>query len=149
MDLGAITNALGGLLGGVQQQQEAADHQGAQGGFNPAMLAALLPVVMQFINSKGGIQGVIEMFSKADAGNTARSWVDSGDNAQVSPQQVSAALGPDIDKIAQRAGVPKEQAASGIAALLPQVVDSMTPGGELPSNDDLSSVINSVLGRRS
>lgn len=152
MDLGAIANALGGLIGGAQQQQAPTQGQApAQGGggfnVNPAVLAALLPVVIQFINSKGGIQGIIGMFSKAGAEGQAQSWVTPGANAQISPEQVSAALGPDVDKIAQDAGVPKEQAATGIAAVLPQVIDIMTPGGNVPSSGDLSSIINGVLGK--
>jgi uncharacterized protein YidB (DUF937 family) len=160
MDLGAITQALGGLLGGQQQQQapqpqsapqQQAPQAGAQGGgfsISPAMLTALLPVVMQFINSKGGIQGVLGMFDKGGAASQAQSWVAEGENAQVSPEQVAAALGPDVDAIAQQAGVPPEEAASGIAAVLPKVIDTLTPGGNVPSAGDVSSIISSVLGKK-
>ena len=72
---------------------------------------------------------------------------DARSTAACRPEQVSAALGPDVDRIAQEAGVPKEQAAAGIAAVLPQVVDIMTPGGDVPSSGDLSSIINGVLGK--
>lgn len=153
MDLGAITQALGGLLGGqqdiaAQQQGQQAQGQGQQGGFNPAVLAALLPLVMQFINSKGGIQGILEMFNKGGAGNHAKSWVADGNNAQVSPEQVKEALGPEVDRIAEQAGVPKEEAATGIAALMPTVIDTLTPGGDVPDQNDLSAVIGNVLGNR-
>jgi uncharacterized protein YidB (DUF937 family) len=43
--------------------------------------------------------------------------------------------------------VPKEEAASGIAAVLPKVIDTLTPGGNVPSMNDLSSIIGSVLGK--
>jgi uncharacterized protein YidB (DUF937 family) len=152
MDLGAITNALGGLIGGAQQQASTQGQESGQGGggfnVNPAVLAALLPVVIQFVNSKGGIQGIIGMFRQAGAESEAKSWVTPGGNAQVSPEQVSAAFGPDVDKIAQQAGVPKEEAATGIAAVLPKVIDIITPDGEVPSTGDLSSIINGVLGKK-
>jgi uncharacterized protein YidB (DUF937 family) len=157
MDLGAITQALGGLLGGGQQEQPQAAPQPAPqpaqaqggGGFNinPAMVTALLPVVMQFINSKGGIQGVMGLFSGGDAEEKAKSWTADGPNAEVSPDQVVQALGPDVDQIAQQAGIPTEEAASGIAAVLPKVIDTMTPGGKMPSASDVSSIVGSLLGK--
>jgi uncharacterized protein YidB (DUF937 family) len=88
------------------------------------------------------------MFDKGGAGAQARSWVADGANAQVSPEQVKAALGPDVDHIAEQAGVPKEQAASGIAAVLPKVIDTLTPGGNVPDLNDLSGIIENVLGRK-
>jgi uncharacterized protein YidB (DUF937 family) len=151
MDLGAITQALGGLMGGGQQQQQAPQQQAPQqsGGLNinPAVIAALLPVVMQFINSKGGIQNVLGLFGGSGAGDQAQSWAADGPNAEITPEQVTQALGPDVDQIAQQAGVEPSQAASGIAAVLPKVIDTMTPGGNVPSSNDISSIIGNLLGK--
>jgi uncharacterized protein YidB (DUF937 family) len=148
MDLAAITQALGGLMGGGQQQKPASQQSQQQSGglnINPAVLAALLPVVLQFINSKGGIQNVLGLFS--GTGAEAQSWAADGPNAQISPEQVTQALGSDVDKIAQQAGVPADEAASGIAAVLPKVIDTMTPGGKMPSAGDVSSIVGSLFGR--
>jgi uncharacterized protein YidB (DUF937 family) len=144
MDLGSITQALGGLLGGNGQQQP---QQQDGGGFsiNPAMVAALAPAVMGLIKSQGGIGGIIDKFTGDGEEEQAKSWVADGPNRAVSPQQVRSALGDDVDRIAQQAGVPPAEAEAGLAQLLPKVIDTMTPGGQMPSNDDIGSIVGSLF----
>jgi uncharacterized protein YidB (DUF937 family) len=151
MDLGAITNALGGLLGGGdggQQQPQPQQPQGGGGGgfsISPEMIGALMPAAMGLIKSAGGIGGIIEKFTGGDDEEAAKSWVADGPNAPISPEHMRAALGPDIDRVAQQAGVPVAEAEAGLAQLLPQVVDKMTPGGQMPSRDDIGSITDSLF----
>lgn len=145
MDLGSITQALGGLLGGNGEQQP--QQQDGSGGFsiNPAVVAALAPVAMGFIKSQGGIGGIIDKFTRDGEQEQVKSWVAEGPNDAVSPQQVRSALGDDVDRIAQEAGVPPAEAEAGLAELLPKVIDTMTPGGQVPSNDDIGSILGGLF----
>nr|WP_037826209.1 YidB family protein [Streptomyces sp. NRRL B-1347] len=123
-DLGGL---LGGLLGGGQQG-------GGSSGGGGNILGALLGALM----SKGGgsnpLGGLLDGLTKAGLADQAQSWVGSGENQPVSGAQVKEAL-PDatLQQVAEDAGVSPEQAADEIAQQLPQVVDKLTPGGQVPS----------------
>jgi len=149
MDLGAITNALGGLLGGEQQPQQQPQQPQQQGGggfsISPGMISALVPAAIGLINSAGGIGGIIDKFTGGDDEEAAKSWVADGPNGSVSPEHMRAVLGEDIDRVAQQAGIPVAEAEAGLAQVLPQVVDKMTPGGQVPSLDDINSITGSLF----
>lgn len=53
------------------------------------------------------------------------------------------AVGDDeIDRIAEKLGVPKEQAAQAVAEVLPQVVDRVSPNGQLPPQEGLGQAFS-------
>ena len=109
--LGGLGNVLGGMLGGQQAQQQ------GPGGLNMGMVAALAPILMSMLannSQQGGLGGLLDQFTRAGAGNAAQSWVGSGANQSVSPDQVTQALGPDvIGQIASQLGVGHGDAAGG------------------------------------
>ncbi|MFJ9946091.1 YidB family protein [Streptomyces erythrochromogenes] len=129
-DLGSL---LGGLLGGGKS---------GSGGGGGDILGALLGALMG--GGGGGGQaaggannplgGLMDMLTKSGLADQAQSWIGTGENKQVSGAQISEAL-PDetLQKVAAQAGVSPEQAADQIAQSLPQAVDKLTPGGEIPS----------------
>ncbi|MFE7187235.1 YidB family protein [Streptomyces erythrochromogenes] len=131
-DLGSL---LGGLLGGGRS---------GSGGGGGDILGALLGALMGGGGGGGGGQaaggannplgGLMDMLTKSGLADQAQSWIGTGENKQVSGAQISEAL-PDetLQKVAAQAGVSPEQAADQIAQSLPQAVDKLTPGGEIPS----------------
>jgi uncharacterized protein YidB (DUF937 family) len=73
-------------------------------------------------------------------GDVVQSWISTGQNKPISPNQVTQVLGHDqVQEVANQAGVSHEEASSGIAALLPNVVDKLTPDGQVPQQGDLMS----------
>jgi uncharacterized protein YidB (DUF937 family) len=44
--------------------------------------------------------------------------------------------------------VDRDEAAEEMSKALPEVVDKLTPNGEIPPEGDLSSIIGQVLGRK-
>ena len=104
--LGGLGEVLGGMLGGQQQPQQP---QGGTGGLNMGLVAALAPILMSMLannSSQGGLGGLLDKFTHAGAGDAAGSWVGSGANQPVSPDQVTQALGPDvISQIAAQLGI--------------------------------------------
>src|SRR3954471_3410800 len=110
---------------------------GNVGGGKGAMVVAIVQMLQ---NRPGGIQGLMQAFQQNGMGNAVQSWIGTGENQQVSPEQVTQALGHDqVQQVASQAGVSHQEASSGIAALLPQIVDKLTPNGQVPQHGDLMS----------
>lgn len=102
--------------------------------------SGLLDAVMGLVsNSKtGGLAGLVQTFREKGLGDIAGSWVSTGKNLPVSPEQIRAVLGDgQIAQIAQKLGLSNQDASSGLAELLPNVVDKLTPGGSVPPSDVL------------
>ena len=99
----------------------------------------LLDVVMQLINSQpGGLGGLVQSFQQGGLGEIVNSWVLTGQNLPVSAEQLQSVLGGGhLQDIAAQLGMSPEQATGGLADLLPQVVDNLTPNGQLPEGGDL------------
>jgi uncharacterized protein YidB (DUF937 family) len=108
---------------------------GQSGGNSP-----LLNVVMQLINNPqtGGLGGLVQSFQQGGLGNIVNSWVSTGQNLPISAEQIQAVLGGGkLQEIAAQLGVSTEQVSGGLADLLPQVVDKLTPNGQVPQGGDL------------
>ncbi len=150
--LGGLGNVLGGMLGGQQQVP-----QGQAGGLNTGLIAALAPVLIGMLannGSQGGLGGLLDKFTRADAGDAANSWIGTGQNQPVGPDVVTQALGPDvIGDIAAKLGVGHGDAAGGIAQVLPELIDKLTPHGQAPqgglgSTDDIVGMLGRMLQQR-
>ena len=86
-------------------------------------------------NQEGGLGGLIQKFQSAGLGNVVSSWVGTGQNQAVQPDALHGVLGSDlVQQIAAKTGLPIEQLLPQIAQHLPQLVDHMTPNGEVPSS---------------
>ena len=95
--------------------------------------AGLVTVVNGLIEKHGGLQGIVAQFQQQGLGPTIQSWVGTGENLPISPDQVQQALGSDsIQQLAAKLGIPPDQLAAKLSEILPQAVDKMTPGGKLP-----------------
>jgi uncharacterized protein YidB (DUF937 family) len=98
-------------------------------------------------SNTGGISGLVEKFQKSGLGDVAASWVGKGDNQPVSPDQVVAALGQDqVAELAKQAGIPEEKGAEVLSQVLPQVVNEVTPDGEVPEPHRLGTLSKVILG---
>lgn len=121
----------------------------ALGGANTAGGSnAAISEVMNMVNSyPGGIGGLVGAFEKGGLGSVAGSWVGTGPNQPVSPQQVQTGLGSDaISAMAAKLGVSPDIASGVVAQLLPHVVDHMTPNGQVPQGGtDMLSMGESML----
>ncbi len=102
--------------------------------------SGLAGTVSGLLERAGGIDGLVARFQESGLGDKARSWVGTGDNEDVSPDEVRQALGrEDVRRVADEAGVSEDEAASGLAGLLPGLVDRLTPGGQVPDLGALTS----------
>ncbi len=84
-------------------------------------------------NHDGGLGGLVQAFEQGGLGEAAQSWVSGDANLPVSADQIRSVLGSDmVARFAEKVGVDPQTAASHLAELLPQVVNHLTPNGEIP-----------------
>jgi uncharacterized protein YidB (DUF937 family) len=138
---GGLDDLLGGVLGGGQRGGSG----GKAGGMNMgALVGALAPVVIGMLRS-GGLQKMVDGFQQKGMGAKADSWVSSGSNEQVSGSEMRVGLGDDdVRQFAQQAGIPEDEAADVLAAVVPRVVDNLTPDGHVPSDDELAALLRQL-----
>ncbi|NOT14630.1 MAG: DUF937 domain-containing protein [Methylotenera sp.] len=106
---------------------------------------AMAQVAMDLLNQNGGLQGVLDKFNAGGLAEQAASWVSKGENLPVSADQIASVLGNGaIADIAAKLGLDSSDVSSKIAEYLPQLVDKMTPDGEVGANS--GSLLSTVLG---
>ena len=116
-------------------------------------LAALVPAVLQMLSGnqasgQGGLAGLVNAFSQKGLGDVVQSWVGTGANAPVSANQLQDVLGEGtLQNLAQQAGVSHGEIGGLLSQLLPQVVDHLTPGGQLPQGGDVTADAGSILAK--
>ncbi len=101
----------------------------------------------------GGLGGLVEQFARNGMGDIAKSWVGTGQNMPVSPDQLSQVLGGDmVGNLARQLGMNQGDLLGQMSQMLPQVVDKLTPQGQIPQGDlqgmggDLGSLLGGLLG---
>ena len=95
----------------------------------------------------GGIGGLVEQFNKGGLGHVASSWVGSGANLPVTPDQLQQVLGSDVvAQIATKVGLSPELVKQGLSTVLPILVDKATPQGQIPAGGgSLSAGLGALL----
>ncbi|MBV8975399.1 MAG: DUF937 domain-containing protein [Sinobacteraceae bacterium] len=98
-----------------------------------AVGAEMATVVNSFIQQHGGEQGVVVQLEKQGLGATVHSWVGSGPNQPISPDQVHSAFGSGmIAQLAAKAGMNPQELAQKLSQVLPTAIDRLTPEGKIP-----------------
>lgn len=111
--------------------------------------AALIQAAMSLINSPqiGGIQGLITKFQQGGLGEVVASWLGSGQNLPISGDQIKAVFGAEqIGGVAQQVGMSSQEVSSGLAGLLPQLIDKLSPDGKAPEGDALQAAMGMLGG---
>ena len=101
----------------------------------------LLEIVLGLINNPetGGLQGLVQGFKEKGLGDAMASWISTGKNQPVSGDQIQHALGGNfIQQIAEQLGSSKSEVSGGLAGLLPEIIDKLTPNGSLPESHQLN-----------
>jgi uncharacterized protein YidB (DUF937 family) len=108
--------------------------------------AALISAALEFVNNQpGGLNGLIQKFQEKGAGDVISSWVGNGENQAISPDTLHSVLGSDaVSGLAAKIGVDPQQAAGLLSQVLPHVINTATPQGEVPADGQVNS--ESVLG---
>ena len=95
--------------------------------------AGMVSVVNDILEKHGGVQGVVSEFEKNGLGATVKSWVGTGPNQAISPDDVHKVLGPDLlQQLSETSGLSVQDLAQRLSHVLPQAVDKLTPNGVVP-----------------
>jgi len=104
----------------------------------------LMEQAINLINNPaiGGLPGLVNKFQNGGLGDIISSWVEIGANQPISADQIINAVGADkIHAIAEKLGVADNQVSDGLASVLPQIIDKLTPNGKVPEGDVLKQGI--------
>lgn len=86
----------------------------------------------------GGLLGLVNTLRQLGLDDVVSSWISTGENKPISSEQVQNALGEgQINQMAQNMGVSRQEVSTGLAGLLPQLIDKLTPDGKLPEGSVL------------
>lgn len=131
--VGQVSGALGGAPGAGQA------HPG------------LLDVVTTLLSGAqgGGLAGLAQQFEQQGLGHLVQSWIGTGENLAITPDQVQSVLGEaHIQAVAQKLGLSTTDVANQLAGLLPHAVDAATPGGAPAQGSLLTEALNAFSALR-
>lgn len=156
---GGLGSILGGLLGGMAGggSGRAAPGGGGLGGLASGLggvkgmaLMALLAYLMHGRGGAAGLSSLTNELRSAGLGDRVDSWVGTGPNAELRPEELARAIPPDaMDELERHTGLGRDEVLSELSRGLPGMVDRLTPRGQLPERDDELDDIdeNEVLGQ--
>jgi len=137
----ALGNAVSSALGGHSQAQPGTK-PAAAGGLD---IATLAPIAMALIQQAGGVQAVLSKLQTSGLGDQLQSWIGTGANMPISGEQLQSALGGNLEQAARDAGQQPQAVASGLAQVLPGLIDQLSPKGELPGGGLLEQGLQAAL----
>jgi uncharacterized protein YidB (DUF937 family) len=142
---GRGSQAPGGGLGDVLGQALGTGAATRSGGGLGDLLGQVLAGGGALSPGSGGLGGLLDAFRSAGLGQHADSWVGKGQNLPMPSGALEQLLGRGgLAQIAQHAGISEGDAARGLSALLPDVVDRVTPDGRVPDSDALTAGIQGL-----
>lgn len=119
---------------------------GGEGQVDPSKL---ISGVQEVFASKGGVDGLVSSLKAGGLGGVVDSWISTGSNQPVEPNQLGAALGPDtMNQLSAKTGLSIEMLLPLLATFMPMIIDHLTPGGNLPKGGGVGSMadIGDILG---
>ena len=101
-------------------------------------------VAIDLFNQNGGVEGILQKFKDNGLAQQAASWVGTGANQPITPEQVASVLGQGaIADMAAKVGLTPEVISNQIAEHLPAIIDKLTPNGEVEGES--GNLLNTVL----
>lgn len=137
---------------GAATQALAGQGQAGAGGSGPDWVGIVSGLLANG-SAQGGLGGLLQQLQGAGLGEQVQSWVSKGANMPVSGDQLSSALGGDLlSQLAGQAGVSNAEAGSQLSQMLPQIIDMLTPHGEVPAAGagglgDLAGMLGGLLNK--
>jgi uncharacterized protein YidB (DUF937 family) len=89
-------------------------------------------------SAQGGLAGMIDLLRRNGLGEAVNSWIGTGQNQAISPDQLRQALGHNtVNDLSQQSGLAHEDLLAQLSRMLPGVIDKLTPNGQLPNQGEL------------
>lgn len=165
--MGLLDSVLGGMLGGGQPQAR-------PGGDGAAMLMQIVAALLAqraggaggagaagglgglgglggigAAGGLGGLAGLAEQFQRGGLGDVMNSWIGTGQNLPISPDQLGGVLGGDLlGELTRHTGMGQDDLLGQLSQVLPQMVDRATPEGRIPEGGlgDIGAILERFGG---
>ena len=93
----------------------------------------------------GGLPGILKKFTDSGMGDKVQSWLGKGENAPLTGDEVEKALGSDtIQEMATKTGGSATEVKSGLAGMIPGLVDKLSPDGNIPGVDQIGKALGGL-----
>jgi len=90
----------------------------------------------------GGLSDLLKQLQQSGHGEAADSWVGTGPNKTIAPNDLAGALGADkINALVAQTGMSRDELLQGLSDYLPKVVDQLTPQGRLPTEQEAGRLL--------
>lgn len=137
---------------GVVKSQISNNAAPGTAGDNSGLLESIIGMISN--PQSGGLSGLIEKISAGGLGDQVASWVGKGENLPISAEQLQAVLGSSfVQGLAEKFGINTADVAGSLSSLLPQVIDKLTPDGQVPGDNNLLEAslagLTSLFGNKS
>ena len=136
--MGLLDSIVGSLTGGEGQQNSLSQ----------------LQAVWSWVQEQGGVEVLIQKFQQGGLGEILSSWLSNGSNQSVSHSDIQSAFSPqDLQSLADKLGTDVQGASGTLSEVLPQLVDKISPQGEVHpeasgnAQNDLGSLVDSIFKR--
>ena len=111
----------------------------APGGADNHLLESVIGMLTD--PQSGGLSGLVEKIAAGGLSDQVASWVGKGENLPISAEQLQAVLGSSfVQGLAEKFGINTADVAGSLAGMLPQVIDKLTPDGEVPGDNKLLEI---------
>lgn len=142
------------VLGVIKSQaaNSAAPGAAAPGNGDSNLLESVIGMLSD--PQSGGLSGLVEKIAAGGLADQVASWVGTGKNLPVTAEQIQEVLGSSFVKgLAEKMGINTADVAGSLSSMLPQIIDKLTPDGEVPGDNKLLEIglagLKSILGGQS
>ena len=118
---------------------------------------AALGGLAQAVQDEGGLDALVGKLREGGYGDKVDTWVSTGTNREIEPDELQQALGPEeVQRLSSKSGLDIKALLPMLAMFLPQIIDMVTPKGQVPegglnqaaqeSMPDLGGLLGSLMG---
>jgi uncharacterized protein YidB (DUF937 family) len=114
----------------------------AVGGADPAH-QTLATELCNMVTGRGGpgLQSLVDLFYQKGLGDEISSWISRHPNLPITPEQIRGVLGDEkVKELAEKAGIPIQDASEAISRILPRIIDMATPNGQTAGSPILDAI---------
>ncbi|CAG7857458.1 hypothetical protein MCAMS1_02291 [biofilm metagenome] len=134
--MGILDTVLGVIKGQTANNAAPTSTPGAATGGAGDLLESVIGMITD--PNSGGLSGLVEKFMQGGLAEQVTSWISTGSNLPISAEQIKEILGSSfVQGLAEKAGIDVNDVAGSLSNLLPQIIDKLTPDGEVPGDNNL------------
>ena len=108
---------------------------------------SLSGVVTSLLGQDGAqLPALIKKLTTGGLGDLVQSWISKGKTLPLSADQVKSSMGSKaLSELASQLGLSEDKAASKVAGALPQLINKLTPDGQVPDQAALAKRLADLL----